>query len=85
MTGGKLKRTRNEVAEFIENFLDGKGGPYDWDDFISIPISDPTLDQIRQRCARLDKEHPSAIKGNFCNEQGMVVLRDYVNKLRNET
>ena len=30
--------TRSEAAEVIENFLEGRGGPYDWDDFCTFPI-----------------------------------------------
>ena len=41
------KLTPEQVADYIENFLDGKGGPWDWDDFISFAINDPYLDQIR--------------------------------------
>lgn len=53
-----MKRTSKEVATFIENHERGAEGPYDWDNFTSIPISDPLLDAIRLRCVQLDDEHP---------------------------
>ena len=46
-----FKRTEDrppeEVALYIREFLDGSGGDWDWDDFTSVPISDPWLDAIR--------------------------------------
>ena len=36
-----------EVARSLREFLDGSGGDYDWDDFISVPLTDPELEQIR--------------------------------------
>jgi len=42
-----MRRTRDEVADYIENFLNGNGGPWDWDDFTSVRIDDPELDQVR--------------------------------------
>ena len=37
------------VAETIATFIDGTGGTWDWDDFTSSRLSDPTLDGIRRR------------------------------------
>jgi hypothetical protein len=36
-----------EVAQFISNFLNGTGGEWDWDDFTSVPITNPALEAIR--------------------------------------
>jgi hypothetical protein len=36
-----------EVAQFISNFLSGTGGEWDWDDFTSVPITNPSLEAIR--------------------------------------
>ena len=38
----------SDVARYLDNFLCDRGQPFDWDDFISIDLSDPTLDAIRQ-------------------------------------
>ena len=40
--------TSDDVADYLQNFIDGRGGDWDWDDFTSIPISDPALEAIRQ-------------------------------------
>jgi len=51
LTGrGKAKRTRESVCRTIEQFVDGGGGPWHWDDFISVPDADPHLEEIRCRC-----------------------------------
>ena len=44
-----VDRTADEVAKAISDALDGSGGPYDWNDFKTIPIIDPQLEEIRQR------------------------------------
>ena len=48
-----LKNTRDrsarEVAAYLQDFIKGSGRDWDWDDFTSIPITDPTLDSIRRR------------------------------------
>jgi hypothetical protein len=44
-------RTPEEVVRFIEDFLNGTGGEWDWDEFESVPIADPRLDALRRRAA----------------------------------
>jgi hypothetical protein len=70
------------VAKFLEDFVNGTGGKWDWDDFISSPIADPELDKIRKRCVKLDLEFPPTKPGWFCNEQGLAVIRGYIEQLR---
>jgi len=41
--------TAQEVESYLRDFLDGTGGDWDWDDFTSIPITDPTLEGIREQ------------------------------------
>jgi hypothetical protein len=41
--------TPEDVESYLRDFLDGRGGAWDWDDFTSIPITDPTLDDIREQ------------------------------------
>ena len=40
--------TPEDVEICLRDFLDGRGGAWDWDDFTSIRITDPTLLQIGQ-------------------------------------
>lgn len=68
-----------EVAGAIQAFLDGTGGRWDWDDFISVPIGDDYLDGIRLRCASLDEEFPPGRTGEYCSEDGYT--REFVNDL----
>ncbi len=74
--------TKEEVANEIESFLSGTGGAFDWDEFCTFTLADPDLDKIRARCARLDQEFPPGSSGGYCNEEGMKVLRGYLEQLR---
>ena len=72
--------TRDEVANTIQQFLDGTGGKWDWDDFCSFEIADPMLDAIRERCISVHDEFPA--KEGYCDERGTQVLRELVERLR---
>jgi len=37
-----------DVASYIEDFIEDRSGDWDWDDFTSIPITNPGLEAIRQ-------------------------------------
>jgi hypothetical protein len=80
---GMVKELRYlEVAETLQNFLDGTGGKWDWGDFISAThFEDSYLEKIRVRCALLDQEFPPTIRGRYCNEQGLEVIRAYIREL----
>lgn len=41
-----------EVARYLRDFIEGTGGEWDFDDFISNPIADPRLDSICDRAGR---------------------------------
>jgi hypothetical protein len=43
--------TPEEVENYLQDFLDGCDGAWDWGDFTSIPITDPSLDAIREQAA----------------------------------
>ena len=64
---------RAELAEIIQRFL---CGPYDWDDFISFPVQDPALEDIRRQCEELPSRFPPTPKGGYCSEDGLSVLSD---------
>ncbi len=44
-----IDRTPEDVIGFISDLIDGSGGPWDWDEFECVPITDPELDAIRER------------------------------------
>jgi hypothetical protein len=78
----KIGRSRGEVADTIERFVDGICSRWDWDDFCTAPIIDFQLDAIRLRCADLPQEFPSTQKGHYCSEAGFEVVREMVRELR---
>jgi hypothetical protein len=41
--------TPKDVESYLRDFLEGSSGDWDWDDFTSIPITDPALDAIREQ------------------------------------
>lgn len=43
--------TARDVERYLQDFLEGSGGNWDWDDFTSIKITDPSLDAIREEAA----------------------------------
>ena len=68
-----------DVADIIEQFLNGTGGDWDWDDFTSLRIEDPALDAIRVRCAEL--YDGAARPGHYCRPEGFAEMRQMVEKL----
>ena len=77
-----MKVTRTDVAKYIEDFLSGKDGPYDWDNFISVRIkNDADLEAMRLRIGGLPDQYP-ADRGGYCNEEGIKVLRQILDELR---
>jgi hypothetical protein len=79
------RATPQEVARLIDDFLDGKSRPYDWDDFISIKIEDSYLDSVRKTCREVPEKYPADKKGHYCNAEGFVVLRALANEVRVKT
>ena len=77
----RSKVTKEEVAKTIENFVNGGGGPWDWDDFISVQIPDKELEAIRIECLRTQSEHPGG-PNQWCSERGLEVLRCLAQQIR---
>jgi hypothetical protein len=69
------RRSSAEVADKIEGHIQGTEGPWDWDDFTSVPIADDRLDAIRLRCLELEHALP---------EERTEELNRIVERLRNE-
>jgi len=84
--GKPFRRSREEVAQHIEDFLLGQGEPYDWDDFLSVPLEeDPYLEGIRLQCGDLRDEYPPAPgERAYCDERGLRVLRELLDELRGQ-
>jgi len=52
----QLKRSQSarDVADELRDFLDGQGDACAWDDFTTLAIADPQLDQIREQALEVD-------------------------------
>jgi hypothetical protein len=72
-----------DVAQILEDFLEGRGSRWAWDDFTQgSPLEDERLEQVRRRCAHLSQEFPPHNSREYCNEQGRDVIRGYITELR---
>lgn len=73
----------SEVVAVIEAFLKGKGGPWDWGNFLSTEIEDdPALDKIRQMCRDLPDTFPPGDAVAYCNPDGLAFLEKLVVELK---
>lgn len=72
-----------EVAKILEDFLDGTGSQWDWDDFLSrAQVAAPRLKEIQQHVNRISDEYPPEKPGEYCSERGRQRIRQYVEELR---
>ena len=79
----KSNLTRQEVAQILEDFLEGRGSALAWDDYtLGMSFEDELLERIRIRCARLGEEFPPDSPNEYCNAYGRKVIRDYIKQLR---
>jgi hypothetical protein len=79
----KYKLSHSDVADILQNFLDGTGDPLAWDGFtLGMSFDEERLEKIRIRCAGLSQEFPPSRKNEYCNEQGGEIIRDYIKQLR---
>ena len=79
-----MKRTREEVANTIDGFINGSGRQWDWDGFTSIRIDNPELEAIRKKCVALPVEYPASTVKAYCSEAGIQVMRNMVQELRSQ-
>jgi hypothetical protein len=61
--------------------LDGSAEQWDWDDFISVPLDDPELEQVRVAAAQVRDRLPTTHPDNYCSEQGRRYLRQLADSL----
>ena len=77
-----VRRTNLEVADIIEAFVEGTGRDWDWDDFCSAKIENRELDAVRLKCINVSFTHPPPQGYEYCNEEGIQLLREIVKGLR---
>ena len=75
------KLTSSEVRQILVSFPDGSGGPWEWDDFTSVPVADSALDKVRERCAGLWQEFPPERPNEYCSDAGTQVILDFIQQL----
>jgi hypothetical protein len=71
------------VAKILEDFAEGTGGRWDWDDFTSAMSypDDLYLQQVQETMINLNTKFPSGGRG-YCGADGIEVIRNYVRDLR---
>jgi hypothetical protein len=80
--GKTIRRSKEEVTKYIDDFLTGGGGEWDWDDFTSVAIADPELDRVRQQCVEATEHWPATKPGQYCSSEGLAELRKIADSLR---
>jgi hypothetical protein len=77
-----LAQTRLRVATILEDFIEGRNGAWDWDAFLAERFGDQEIAEIQRRCTHLDTEFPPESRGRYCGEQGLKVIRGYIQQLK---
>ena len=73
----RASRSKDDVAKYLQSFLNGTEGPWDYDDFVSVPIQDPMLDSMRERVLTVDTgdEYPPR------TDAGKKIIQQLLNEL----
>ena len=83
MAASTRKETYLDVAKTLEDFVNGTGGRWAWNDHTSAMSyeDDPYLQDVQRKMVYLDTEFPSGGNG-YCGADGIEVIRAYVQDLR---
>jgi hypothetical protein len=76
--------SRREVRRLILAFMDGTGGKWDWDDFMSARLDDPELEALQSFASDLPTQFPADEPGHYASAAGLKELRSAVERLRVE-
>lgn len=79
---GNKNISKKEILEILENFVSGKGNPWDWDDFLSTTGYTPEIEKIRRECISLPDKYPPTQKGFYCNEDGLKIIKQIIQELK---
>ena len=77
-----VRLSKAEIIAVITAFLEGSGGQWSWDDFISIRLDDPVLEQVRVAAADLPERFPPTEAGHYTSKEGIAELRRLLDTLR---
>jgi hypothetical protein len=74
-----------DVADILESFVEGRGGRWDWDAYITTMVfKDAFLQEVQNRMVHLSDEFPAEKGMGYCSPEGIQVIRDYAKQLRNK-
>jgi hypothetical protein len=77
---GRRDKTRHEVADLIERFLEDKSlYPQEWNDFVDSSQRDKKVDVCRKRCYELD---PLVNRSGPPDPNAIAELRNLIKQLR---
>jgi hypothetical protein len=74
--------TLSEAATYIENFANGAGQAWDWDDFTSEPHTDPAITHIVKECEQVEINFPPRHEHEWCNPDGIKELKQIAERVR---
>ncbi len=80
----KYYLTTEQVYQEIQSFINKQGGAWDWDDFLYAPIKDPYLKEIQQKCLNLPDKYPPGDPKEYCNEEGIKILKQLLSDLKSK-
>jgi hypothetical protein len=72
----------DQIIKTISDFIEDKGGAWDWDDFTTIPLRTPELEKIRKECFDVHWTYPSKDKRSYCSPEGVEVLKKLLSQLK---
>lgn len=76
----KRKKTKSEVADLIERFMDNRlTYPQEWNDFVEHREPDPVVEAYRKRCYDLD---PLVNRPDPVDQDAVAQLRGILEELR---
>ena len=73
--------SRADIGQLLRDFHDGGGGAYDFDNLLYMRFDDPELEEIKKLCARLPDTHPPRHKFEYCNPEGMRIIKEIADRL----
>lgn len=76
-----MSNEMREALEVARDFLSGQGGPWDWGEFINLPVRDPAASRFQDFCRSLPVTFPPINPIEYCSDDGKAALRRYIDEL----
>jgi hypothetical protein len=73
---------RDFVASALEAFLEGSGGPWDFDDLIHDRYSDELVRASIQAVDHMPLNFPSSHPNQYCSDEGLIEIQRVIDILR---